>query len=276
MRLAEESRTQHFAARSYHIIVEKPRTHMEWQEVMQHYEVKTRLMDWSENIYNALLFALEPFISNPSDDNFKYKRRVSNPSLWLLNPVELNNIVYAKLAGSLDIILEALSEYTQITSTLANDLQNRLSNGRMHYLSVRGNPRSGIVSLSRLEDLRSTASNRLSELLLQDRFNPFFYLVLRIYNDGISLEKPVPPLAVVHPYHSKRIETQHGVFTVFPFPAKDSETLPLEQLKDCYSCLCEIRLHNPLGIAYDLRKLGFKRTDLYPDLSEYGKSIEWR
>ena len=275
-KLAEESRTQEFAARAYHIIDEKPRTHIEWQEIMQHYDVKTRLMDWSENVYTALLFALEPFISDPGDDRFKYKRRSSTPSLWMLNPVKLNEIVYTHIAEDTAVIRSALSEYTSINPTLPDDLSHRLTNGRKQFLSVQGNPRSGIVSLSRLEDLRSTASNRLSELLTQNRFNPFFYMLLKIYSDGIPIDNQVPPLAVVHPYHSKRIETQHGVFTIFPFPPNNGTILPFERIESCYNCLCEIRLHNPLAIAYDLRKLGFKRTDLYPELSEYGRSIEWR
>ena len=48
--------------------------------------------------------------------------------------------------------------------------------------------------------------------------NSVYYVLGRIYSDGYILEdRKIPPLAVVHPYHSERIKAQKGVFTVFPF-----------------------------------------------------------
>lgn len=275
-RLAEESRIQHYSARAIQSIENRPHTSTDWLELMQHYQVKTRLMDWSENMFIAAMFALEPFISNPKDERFKNSRRLSTPSIWLLNPILLNKKIYGMLHADTDIIDKALMEFSNLPSGLQRKMKEQLKKGEGEYFSVKGNPRSGIVNLSLLLDLRIAASNRLPELLNDNRFNPFYYLLLKLYNDGVMLDVEVPPLAVVSPFHSKRIETQHGVFTVFPFPPGSGAVTAIEENPDCYGVLAEIRLNNPYGIAKDLRTKGFLRTDLYPDLTEYGQSIEWR
>jgi len=46
--------------------------------VMQHYGVRSRMMDWTESLFSALYFA------------FEYKDKPDSPCIWLLNPFRLN------------------------------------------------------------------------------------------------------------------------------------------------------------------------------------------
>ena len=58
-----------------------------------------------------------------------------------------------------------------------------------------------------------------------DASNVFYRLLTKIYVEGYTLKskKMPPPLAVIHPYHSKRIQAQKGAFTIFPFPSETVE-----------------------------------------------------
>lgn len=61
--LREDYRFQHFMARNYDKTdYREPHSIFEWQEVMQHFFSKTRLMDWSEFLFSALEFALEAYL----------------------------------------------------------------------------------------------------------------------------------------------------------------------------------------------------------------------
>lgn len=128
--------------------------------------------------------------------------------------------------------------------------------------------------------------SRIKYLLLSgDIIHPYYYILSRIYSDGhILKERELPPLAVVHPYHSERIKAQHGVFTVFPFYQEnelDNEYRDIglnpdamENQKIAGSVLHRIILDNPQQIAYELMKSGMDNSWLYPEMPIVSNEIE--
>lgn len=69
-----------FKARSLPYLNKIPNGEAEWMFLMQHYRMPTRLLDWSEDAFVALLFALKDHDENKSE----------NAVVWVLNPYELN------------------------------------------------------------------------------------------------------------------------------------------------------------------------------------------
>lgn len=70
-----------------------PSENLELLFLMQHYGIPTRLLDWTENPFIALFFALE---------NARQERRGEerDATVWLLDPILLNTIAYSNRANA--------------------------------------------------------------------------------------------------------------------------------------------------------------------------------
>lgn len=290
--LREEYRFQSFMARNYdNLNYRMPQSVIEWQEVMQHYFIKTRLMDWSESLTVALEFALEDFIKPVRDLEVQEKCRTSDPAIWILRPDRLNRIIYDSFCDNLQNITRAVQIHNGNTA-LALKVQQELRREResgIYYELKKGEEKNMnvMVSLSSLEMLRNTYKGREPEALASAEMNPFFYLLLRYYSDGLPVEYgTLPPLAIVHPYHSERIRVQRGVFTVFPHYLPNQQmkeinlvlgempTIAMEYMGQCVPYLYKIQILDPYRVAEDIMMAGARRGNIYPDIQIISQDME--
>lgn len=283
---AEDIRMQHYIAKNYHLLLAEPSSRIEWLEVMQHHQINTRLLDWSESSIHSLIFAIEVFFSEKRFSD--YQRQKCLPCVWVLKPWKLNKKIISylsmnadlqkKLIGEMNIsiidkkrILRRIREYSQFEKYAELD-----DTYHIDYL----------FNLSSIVDDITRNMSRIKELLCNGEIiNPYYYLLSRIFSDGYILSKRViPPLSIVHPYHSERIKAQRGVFTVFPFYEEqegDNELRKMNINPDSMDynelakdCLVKIIINKPQIIALQLMKNGMNDSWLYPEMPIVSSEIE--
>lgn len=296
--LREDYRFQSFMARNFdNVDYKMPQYVIEWQEVMQHFFMKTRLMDWSESLIVALEFALDSFINPVKDKEVSERRKSAEPVIWVLEPNMLNEQVYKAFSEDSELICQAIPQRRNMlikkrvhrfAQAIMEELQREEKNGTYYDIKMKNEQNlNRIIGLSALEVERSAYSGREMEAFENFEINPFFYLLLRYYSDGIPVELgKLPPLAVVHPYHSQRIKMQKGVFTVFPYYIPDEKMkqikektkkyppFGMEYMEQCIPYLHEIRIVNPERVADELMLTGAKRGNLYPDMQSISLDME--
>ena len=279
--LREDTRSAHVPARSTHLVNRDFLNNIDWLVLTQHYGAKTRLLDWSESLNVALTFALEPHIANPQDKRFTQRILEGvTPHIWVLNPVLLNMKVYEKIASDRQIVSHALDDLYAIEPNDVDEIMNYMQRGINRYLLDSEYALSGVVSLYAIENMRISMGSRLKKTLLSGEFNPFFYLAARIYSDRLQYDKQMLPLAVLHPYHSSRIEKQRGTFTVSAMPpvdasGKTAEAQALEDFINLRDCLFKIELGDVRHLASEMLHIGQTRAELYPEMQTYAEELEW-
>lgn len=283
---AEDIRTQHYIAKNFHLLSQEPSSRVEWLEVMQHHQVNTRVLDWSESSLHSLLFALEPFF-----DGNKYKedsRKKCAPCVWILLPKMLNKRIMEYLQQDIDLQRSLMNDLRVNKRDEDKILKNFEKYGKfdMYSETEETNHIDYIFNLSSINDELLRDRNRLRELLIEgDVINPYYYLLARIYSDGYVLkDRKLPPLCVVHPYHSERIKAQKGVFSVFPFYKEQSQDSNLRRNNinpdamefNCMAadCLYQILIKNPQKIALEMLENGMNDSWLYPEMPVVSSEIE--
>ena len=298
--LRENYRFQSFMARNFdNIDYKMPQYVIEWQEVMQHFFTKTRLMDWSESLTVALEFALESFITPVKDREIAERCQKAEPIIWILRPDMLNEQVYKSFLKNNELIYKAIQqervtilrsaeEAKNFAVEIMEELQREEEKGTYYDIKTESEQNlNRIIGLSALEVERNAYKGKEMEALRGFEINPFFYLLLRYYSDGVPVDLgKLPPLAVIHPYHSQRIKIQKGVFTVFPYYIPDEKmnkvkayvgeypSFGMEYMEQCIPYLQKIRIVNPERVAEELMLTGAKRGNLYPDMQNVSLDIE--
>lgn len=293
MNLKEGYRYQHIKARAFHNIHSDPQYQSEWQEIYQHHFGHTRLMDWTETARTALTVALEAFIDTRMNKDLEYKRQHITPCVWILDPYRLNEKVYDYFSKN---FYADMKDYFEKKWGSAADLWKicrTLEKEKKIYFDDRDGDLEirGIISLCAVEDYRRNFGGDVEEAVKRCEFNPFYYLALRMYSDAIPYsiregqEEFLPPIALLHPYHSERIRTQRGAFTMFPNyivpdKAKDMyrnrkiDIRSMERQTLIRDCLKVIYILNPNRVAEDMLQSGVRRSELYPDIQTYADIIE--
>lgn len=292
--LREDYRFQSFMARNFdNVDYKMPQYVIEWQEVMQHFFTKTRLMDWSESLTVALEFALESFIDPIRDKEITERCKTADPVIWMIEPKMLNEEVYKALSASDELIYQALphkngSESRKLARAIMRELRREGKNGTYYNIETQKEKNlNQIIGLSALEMEREAYKGREMEALESFEINPFFYLLLRYFSDGVPVKLgELPPLAIIHPYHSQRIKLQKGVFTVFPYYIPNNTmnriwkktgkypSFGMEYMEQCIPYLHMIQILDPERVADELMLTGAKRANLYPEMQNNSLDME--
>lgn len=287
--LWEQTRFQHFQARSHHLLQDEPNNTVGWTEISQHYGGKTRYLDWSESALVALKFALWNYLMDTPDQD--------TPNVWVLDPRKLNYIGYRLFAndfqGQDSYISSALEEFGNpaLHEVVKQELKHMelffssaFEDNKVNYVLPKEDfAFDGIPCLSALEDLAGYPRHSMEKMLQIKEFNPYYYLLLRYYNDALPVwatadrpEDILPPLAVLQPYHSNRIRAQQGCFTIFPnyvMWEEDMNRVPdlrsMENQPNCKGILYHIRIFNPQRIVEELLAIGEQAGSLFPDLETW-------
>lgn len=94
--LENEKKTyEEFKVRNFHLVSTPPTDKYLWLSLMQHHNMATRLLDWSEQVIPALFFAISDYFLKP-------KTTGDLPCIWILKPSILKSYsigLYNKMFG---------------------------------------------------------------------------------------------------------------------------------------------------------------------------------
>ena len=96
----EDDLRDEFLRRSLPLFQEKPpRDHWEWYFAMQHYDIPTRLLDWSESSFVGLFFAVYDYLALKQgrlDHDSESPPNEKNAAVWMMDAVRFNEVMLNK------------------------------------------------------------------------------------------------------------------------------------------------------------------------------------
>lgn len=213
---------------------------------MQHYSIPTNILDWTTSVFIAMYFALEKELN---DDKNKEN---TDAVIYLLNPIRLN-IAREKL---------------------------------LHRPERQ----------EKKEELKFPIP-----ALVNDDKKFIHYIPLQLNEEKTNTENTEYPIAVYAPFVNQRIKAQLGTFTMFGLDneannvtdeggeAKDYSDFSLIEMQKEYKELCErykdkleykpfltevrIEADSKQEIADNLKVLGIKKINVYPELENISENI---
>lgn len=271
----QSMRMQQYHARNYMFIKEEDGTNLSGLlGNAQHFQLKTRFLDWSTSAIHSLLFALEKYFDPPAEDI------KGIPCVWLLKPQKMNEKNIKKIWEHLKNNMENLNRLG-----VPESLIDSINANQSDYVFLSGNPVNSwshmdfIYNLAYLESCFK-CSRENPDFTISETRNPIFHILSKIYLEGEHITCNPAPLAVLHPLNSDRIHMQNGVFTVFPFPQKElyekngMNYMRMEYRKDIRGTLGRVMLCEPERIGRELRTIGVHRSWLYFEQEQLTREIE--
>lgn len=231
--------------------------------LMQHYGVSTNLMDWSENAFTALYFALENVLINQTA-NVEH-----DAALWIFSPQLYNE------ARKYMILNEAGKAPCTEAAYRASMKTTEGYDGMIPNISVSQN--ESLYDMFLLGNIQYESPNQLGyqeEKKLNGR-KEMAYLPVAAYTSRLN----------------PRIKAQSGIFVAFNLytePSKNTEYdyMALNKIQDYYFQCCERKTKEQFlykiqinkdavkDIAACVGSMGINTAVIYPELENIGKKIK--
>lgn len=286
LKLEENARIENFIAKNNQFFMQTPASEAEWLEVMQHHDVSTRLLDWSESAAHSLIFTLEYFFK--PDAHFNIDRINAMPCMWVFEPQKWNKYVIEQVIKSnAKYAIYDMCLNTQERNIVDQKLWNLSKN--LNKLVIKSAEHlSWLFNLQRIERWAEEFRNSGRAGFGKEPDSYYLYLLLYVIyllKEEVSVGE-IPPLAVTLPYNSERIRAQKGVFTVFPQYQNDTKLQnaakmgvhldAMQNMTPINHCLHRIKLFNVDRIAYEMMNQGMNISWIYPEMPVVANEIESR
>lgn len=286
-------------------------SNMDWLSFMQHYDLPTRLLDWSENILVALWFAVNRYedgggsckqkycdnrVDISRDDKDNSKQNECNGALYILNGIRLNRLARVSnnhlglcYQNSLDVLIRSEMAAHRRKSTVARSVSSK----------YRDSSFGEVFKRKWLTEGNKCSSNNILKSICQEFKH--FASNNNEYSDtseGLKYGKLHLPIAVVPDRLNPRMQSQAGTFTLHGGKNYQLDnpcfTKPPEQFDEPYSIENLNNELNQLGKEYQIVKkfripgeykqrirdellvLGIHRGYLFPEPEHQAKWLRGR
>lgn len=245
----------------------KDRSHFsisDYLALMQHYNVHTNLMDWSEDAFTALYFALESVMQN------KKKQAHTDAALWVFSPQLYND--------ARKYMIQEYAVKEPCTEMVFNNSLKTIDgyDGMIPNISVEQNEK--IYDMFLLGNVEYESPNKYG------------------YRKEITLsgheEMAYLPLAVYTSRLNPRVRSQSGIFVAFNLYAEPSiedeyTYIGLEKIQEYYMKHSNRKNKQPFlykitidkdgvrEIADCLENMGINKSRIYPELSNIGDRVRF-
>lgn len=245
--------------------------------VMQHYSVPTNFLDWSEDVFTALYFALENEL-----DPRKTSERGIDASLYILQPI-LYNIIRSIILESIDVTSDTkvLEKYKNATAKFGSYLPNLsvIENEELFPMFLLGKPNDelmlariyGNLKAQKIEALDTNVGKASLPLaVLTSRLNNRLraqsgnFLAFNLYSPAIETEIWKNEFEYLAMENIQKYYLKH----------RDEYKEPYPFYKQPFLYKINIKAKEKKEIANWLKTMGISTEKIYPELNNVGLRVK--
>lgn len=274
---------------------------VDYLALMQHYSQPTALLDWSEDAYSSLYFALEKYIDGEPES----PQNENEPAvLYILDPMLYNRARWQMMRGSLCRSCLKESACRKQDKGFCGTRRHGVSNNDWAYLSMCEKTAGYIPNLS-IPANHKKYSMLFTESTIRQSGEKTYHC-LSVPPETATLAEPALrkeirnlPLAIYTARLNPRLRAQSGIFmaynlrtlpawnplTVGEPSAKQFHYISLKAIQDHYlesfpdeqPFLIELVIHQDVKreLATTLHRLGLERYRIYPELDQLKYQVRW-